>query len=129
MPYASWQDVPRGALRDNLQLIATVGRFHLASKVEPNPSPLRVCSQDNPTTICLDSLIRTEDDLAILVKTLKGAPVHTVTTLSLRYCALKTDEATALLSELISEAWENEKPKGVIMHGPNLAIIETLYLR
>lgn len=85
--------------------------------------------QDAPTALNLDTLVRAPEDLAVLVATLRAVPVHTVTAVSMRYCALKSDEAVAHLVSLCSDAYENPKPKGVLFFGPNLHIIETLYLR
>jgi hypothetical protein len=85
--------------------------------------------QTSPTSIVLDCLIQGFDDLAILVDTLRSVEFHSVHTISLKYCNLKTEDCVDLLCEFVSEAWENEKPKGVISHGPNLSIIEVIYLR
>mmetsp|Transcript_21193 Transcript_21193/g.25059 ORF Transcript_21193/g.25059 Transcript_21193/m.25059 type:complete len:194 (+) Transcript_21193:110-691(+) len=104
--YATWEDCPDGALKDVLRSIVS----------------------DSPTSLVLDCLIREVDDLAILIDTLRLVELHTVHTISMRYCNLKSEEAMELLVELVSDAWENEKPKGIITHGPNLSIIEVLYL-
>lgn len=86
-------------------------------------------TQDAPAALNLDTLVREPDDLAVLIATLREVPVHTVTTISMRYCALKSDEAVAQLVTLCGDAYENPKPKGVLTFGPNLHIVETLYLR
>ena len=92
-------------------------------------TPIELALQDAPTSLALDTLIQEPDDLAILIKTLREVERHTVTTISMRHCALKNEECVALLCELCREAHENEKPKGVLTFGPNLCILETLYLR
>lgn len=107
MPFKSWEDCPDGAFKDALRSIV----------------------QDSPTSLALDTLVQNDDQLDILCQTLREVAHHTVDTISLRCCNLKSEESVAILSQLVSETWENEKPKGVIMHAPNLFIIETLYLR
>jgi hypothetical protein len=91
---------------------------------------IRRLLQDRPVSLNLDCLIRADQDLAILVDILRSVSEHTVTTISMRYCNLRSEQAIALLVELVSESWENEQPKGVIPTGkPNICIIEILYLR
>jgi len=85
--------------------------------------------QDAPTSLALDTLIQDPEELAVLVKTLRDVPRHTVVILSLRYCALKSEACIELLAELAGEAWENEKLPSDKSPGPNLCLIETLYLR
>jgi hypothetical protein len=85
--------------------------------------------QDGPTSLALDAMVKGPEELAVLVKTLRGVQHHTVVILSLRYCALKSEECGELLAQLMGEAWENEKIPGDKSAGPNLSIIETMYLR
>jgi hypothetical protein len=104
--YGTWEDVPNGAFKEVLRSVV----------------------MENPTSLALDCLIRDDEDLAVLLKTLHSVAKHTVTTLSMRYCGLRSESAVAQLVELCGVTWENEKPKGVIFHGPNLCILETMYL-
>lgn len=101
-----WEELHPGPLKDQLRSIVT----------------------DAPTALNLDTLVREPEDLEVLIQTLRDVSVHTVTQISMRYCALKSEEAVAFLVELCGEAYENPKPKGVLSFGPNLCIVETLYL-
>ena len=85
--------------------------------------------QEAPTSLALDTLITEPDDLAIVIKTLRDVPVHTVEVLSMRYCNLKSEEAVELLCELCGEVWENPKPSTDRSPEPNLKMIEIMYLR
>jgi len=106
--YETWEYVPESPLKDQLRAIVS----------------------QSPTSLALDCLLREPDDLQIVLKTLRVVEVYTVTTLSMRYCpALRTEAGLDLLLELCGEVWENPQPKGVLTFGPNLAMIETMYLR
>lgn len=86
--------------------------------------------QQAPTSLALDCIVKEPDDLHIIVKTLRSVETHTVTTLSMRYCpALKTEAGLKILLDLCGEEWHNPKPKGVLTFGPNIAMIEIMYLR
>ena len=65
--YDLWEDVPDGPFKDVLRTIV----------------------EESPTSLALDSLIKGENDLAILIKTLRDKSPHTVTTISMRFCDLR----------------------------------------
>ena len=114
--YASWKAVPESPLRDVLESIAT----------------------GQPSSLDLDTIIKSVDDLAIVMKTLNEQIVHTrdgtkpghsVTTIAMRYCpALRREEALPLLCELCTTQWENEPEPGVVQKGPTIVIVENFYL-
>jgi hypothetical protein len=115
--YNSWEDVPAGGLRDALESVAT----------------------GQPSSLALDTLVKSADDLAVLIKTLNAQAKpgaegpeasHSVTTISMRYCTALRGKADCLelICLLCGAVWENEPDPGVVPDGPCLTIVETIYL-